>query len=223
VCNLHRIETLGGKHLLLKQELRLLILHQLRLTARVLEVAKGANGLVHRSASAVTRLERRGIGGLVHVEVAHVLGLVVLSRLLRGVVLGLPPVALEVARRCAAMTLATTALEVRLTRLVGVGVVVVVVCGRGAGAGGRIRGRSRERESRTATASTSSTTTDSHTLAAAMATATTTKAGIVGCAVTARARIAVGASAGAREGELEARSLSLLLSQFGRLLGIGEG
>ena len=80
----------------------------------------------------MTRLERSGIGGLVHVKVAHVLGLVVLSRLLLGVILGLSPVALEVARLAPAMALAATALEVRLLTIVLVG---RVLAGSGEGEG----------------------------------------------------------------------------------------
>ena len=65
-------------------------------------------------------MERSGICGLVHVEVAHVLGLVFLGRLLRRVVLRLPPVALEVARCASAVACAAAALDIRLSAVVGV-------------------------------------------------------------------------------------------------------
>jgi hypothetical protein len=92
---LQRIETWGTKHLLRDEDLALGKLHQLRL-ALVLEIAKRTDRLVDRATGAVTGLEWRGIGTLVQIEVAHVLSLVVLRRLL--LVVRLPPVAFEVAR-----------------------------------------------------------------------------------------------------------------------------
>ena len=118
VSNLQRVEALGTEHLLRQKNLSLRELHKLRL-GLVLEVTKGADRLVNGATGPMTWLERRSICGLVHVKVTHVLGLVVLSRLLL-VVLRLSPVAIEVAGLATAMTLATTALEVRLlTGLVG--------------------------------------------------------------------------------------------------------
>ena len=169
--------------------LRRVDLH-LRLTA-VLEVTERANGLVDRSTSAVTRLERSGIGGLVHVKVAHVLGLVVLSRLLLGVILGLSPVALEVARLAPAMALAATALEVSLLTIVLVG---------------RVLAGSGEGEGRSTTAGTSTATSNSHALATAVTTSSTTgRRGVIGSAVSTGASVPVGAALGrAGNWELEA-------------------
>jgi hypothetical protein len=86
---------LGAEHLLSDHELTLRQLHQLGLWW-VLEAANGAHGLVDGATGTVPRGEGRSIRSLVHTEIAHILGLVVLSRLLLGV--RLPPVAFEVAR-----------------------------------------------------------------------------------------------------------------------------
>ena len=207
MSDLHGVQRLA-EHLLLQEKLGLVAHLHLRLAA-VLEVAESANGLVDRSTSAVARLERSGIGGLVHVEVAHVLGLVVLRRLLLGVVLGLSPVALEVARLAPAMALAATALEVRLLTVVLVG---------------RVLAGSWEREGRPTTASTSTAASYSHALTAAVTTSSTTGgSSVVGSAVSTGTGITVGAALSrARNGELEARSLSLRFGLFGGLLRVGE-
>jgi len=164
----------------------------------------------------VTGLERSGIGGLVHVEIAHVLGLVVLCRLLWVVVLGLSPIALEVARRCAAMALAPTALEVGLSRLVVItGVIICSIGCFGWSSSGR------EGKGWPTASGTSSTTANSHTLAATVsATSATARRTIVGTA--AWASITIRASTGLGQRKLETRSLSLLFCQFRSFFGIGE-
>jgi hypothetical protein len=132
---LQRIEALPGEHLLhllWNEYLSLGKLDELRL-AWVLEVANGANGLIDGAASPVSWLERRGIGRLVHVEIAHVLGVVValFGLLLRLLGLGLSPVAIEVARLASAMALATVALTAATlkVRLAALGSVVVAIIG----------------------------------------------------------------------------------------------
>lgn len=116
VSNLQGVKTLS-KHLLWEQNLSLGKLDELGL-ALVLEVTKGADRLVDGATGTMSRLERSGVGSLVHVEVAHVLGLVFLGRLLGRVVLRLPPVALEVARCASAVACAAAALEIRLSAVV---------------------------------------------------------------------------------------------------------
>ena len=110
------------------------------------------------------------------------------------------------------MTLAATALEIGLTRL--------CLGSRGSGISSL-----REGEGGSAAAGASAAASNSHTLAATMAASCRTGRGaVVGSAIAAGARIAIGtAAAGRRKRELEARSLSLLLGLFRRLLGIGEG
>lgn len=158
-------------------------------------------------------LERSGICCLVHVEVAHVLSLVILIGLLLGLGLRLPPVALEVTRLTPTVSLTATALEVGLAGLRAAVVIATVTSG-----------SSREREGRATAASASTAATDSHALAAAVSTATTTASRLFGRGVSAGASIAVtGAASRARDGELEARSLSLLFRQLGSLLRLGKG
>jgi hypothetical protein len=128
---------------------------------------------------------------------------------LLGVVLGLSPVALEVARLAPAMALAATALEVRLLTIVLVG---------------RVLAGSWEGKGRSTTAGTSTATSDSHALATAVTTSSTTDGrSVVGSAVATGARVTVGAALSrARDGELEARSLSLRFGLFGSLLRVGK-
>jgi hypothetical protein len=108
------VKSLSSEHLLLEQHLALRKLHKLGL-AWVLEVANRAHGLVNRTTGTVTGLERRSVRSLVHIEVAHILGLVVLGRLR----LRLSPVTVEVTGTGPAMA-AAPALEVRLTSLAAV-------------------------------------------------------------------------------------------------------
>jgi hypothetical protein len=208
VSNLQRVKALS-QHLLWEKDLSLGKLDKLRL-ALVLEVTKRADRLVDRAARTVSGLERSGVSGLVHVEVAHTLSLVVCRLRLRlRVILRLSPVTLKVSRRTSAMSLATTALEIGLATLV---------------VWGSWLGRDlRERESGSATSSTSAATSDSHALATTVGTATATASrSLVARASSAGTGVTVGAAAGRGQGELEARSLSLLLGQFGCLFSISE-
>jgi hypothetical protein len=165
--------------------------------------------LVNGATGTMSRLERSGVGSLVHVEVAHVLRLVVCRLCLwLRVVLRLSPVSLKVSRRTPAMA-ATAALEIGLASL--------VVCG------SWLSRDLREGEGRSATSGIATTTSNSHTLATAVGTAAATvRRSLVARVGSTRAGVAVGAAASRRQGELESRSLSLLLRQLSCLLRIGE-
>ena len=113
VRNLQWVEALAGEHLLRNKNLSLWKLYELRLSG-ILKVTDGADGLIHGAPGPMSWLERRGIGGLIHVEITHVLGVVGWFSLLLGLLgllgLRLSPVTVEVAGLASAMALATMAL-----------------------------------------------------------------------------------------------------------------
>ena len=212
--NLQSVQTLVTEHLRLKKNLSLRELEK-RVLTRVLKVANGTDGLVHRLAGTVARLERRSVCSLVHVEVAHVLGLAFLSLLPD---IGLPPVAFEVARRASTMPVTAATLNVRLASLTAmVGVI------------GGLMGKLGVSAASTGCAASAAA--DSHALAATM-TATATPAcrmlifGGGGACMTAgtgitlmgrRARVA-----SSRQRELKPGRLALLLCELGSLLRLGK-
>ena len=221
LSHLQSVELLACENVgLLEENLALRKLHELRLRL-VLEVADRADRLsLHRTALAVTRLERLGARMLVHVEVAHVLSLLVVAG--RSLRLRLAPVAVKVAGALSAMAAATTK-DVTLRASTTIS--------------GGLRRWELEAGAATSTAAHAAHTAAaySHALAATMTTASThaTSRGagrglesvsLVGrafSAVRGRRRRCAGGSAW--NGKLEATSLPLRLSRLGCLLGLRKG
>lgn len=186
----------------------------------VLKAREGVEGLrLHGPTLAVTRLEWLSGGVLVHLEIAHILGVRIQHGRRWLVVLRLTPIALKVARRLSTMALAATTLDVAL----GSGVV---------------RGRLGRREleaDRTPSGACAHATTiavDSHALASTVSAAG--REGTARCGVGkgrsgllgARADGAVGgggrSATSIGNGELEATSLPFGLRKLGGFLCLGQ-
>lgn len=219
LSHLQSVELLAREDVgLLEENLALRKLHELRL-GLVLEIAERANRLsLHGTTLAVARLERLGARMLVHVEVAHVLSLLVVAG--RNLRLRLAPVAVKVARALSAMTAATTEdIALRASTTIS----------------RRLR---RERETGPATSAAThaahAPTTDSHALTATVATtsahATSSGVGwslesvslIAGAFSAVRGGRRRSAGVGAWNRELEATSLPLRLGRFCCLFGLGK-